>query len=58
MFPGSPAGWGLAEYLHDNIKARIMQPDGTYIRRKKAPKEKPFNIQTYFIEQRLVEDEK
>ena len=48
----------LAEYLHDNIKARIMQPDGTYIRRKKAPKEKPFNIQTYFIEQRLVEDEK
>lgn len=47
----------LAEYMHDNVKARIMQPDGTYIRRKKTPKEKPLNIQTYLIEQRLVEDE-
>ncbi|MCJ7658288.1 MAG: polyphosphate kinase 1 [Anaerolineales bacterium] len=47
----------LAEYMHDNVKARIMQSDGTYVRRKQAAKEKPLNIQTYLIEQRLVEDE-
>jgi polyphosphate kinase len=46
----------LAEYMHDNIKARIMQSDGTYVRRKQAPKEKPLNIQTYLIEQRMNED--
>ena len=47
----------LAEYMHDNVKARVMQSDGTYVRRKKAAKEKPVNIQTYLIEQRLAEDE-
>jgi polyphosphate kinase len=47
----------LAEYMHDNVKARVMQSDGTYVRRKQAAKEKPLNIQTYFIEQRLAEDD-
>jgi len=47
----------LAEYMHDNVKARVMQSDGTYVRRKQAAKEKPVNIQTYFIEQRLAEDD-
>ena len=46
-----------AEYMHDNVKARVMQSDGTYVRRKQAAKEKPVNIQTYFIEQRLAEDD-
>jgi polyphosphate kinase len=48
----------LAEYMHDNIKARIMQSDGSYVRRKQAPKEKPLDIQTYLIEQRMNEDGK
>ena len=43
----------LAEYMLDNVKARIMQSDGTYVHRKPGPKEKPLNIQTYLIEQRL-----
>jgi len=43
--------------MHDNVKARVMLSDGTYVRRKKAAKEKPLNIQTYLIEQRLVEGE-
>jgi polyphosphate kinase len=47
----------LDEYMHDNVKARIMQPDGTYVRRKPDSKEKPLNIQTYLIEQRLETSE-
>ncbi|RME92701.1 MAG: polyphosphate kinase 1 [Candidatus Hydrogenedentota bacterium] len=36
-------------YLKDNVKARIMQPDGTYIRRQDKEKNK-VNAQEIFIE--------
>jgi polyphosphate kinase len=37
----------LAAYLADNTKARLLQPDGTYIR---APKEgAPFNAQEHLM---------
>jgi polyphosphate kinase len=29
----------LGTYLADNVKARELQPDGTYVRRKPAPGE-------------------
>jgi len=39
----------LGTYLRDNAKARLMQPDGTYVR---APKNgKPFSAQDWFMEQ-------
>jgi len=47
----------LDEYMHDNVKARIMQSDGTYVRRKPESKEEPLNIQTYLLEQRLETSE-
>jgi len=37
----------LKAYLEDNTKARLLQPDGEYIR---APKHgEPFNVQEYFM---------
>jgi polyphosphate kinase len=39
----------FAVMLHDNVKARIMLPDGKYVRRK--DENKPLNAQEYFYEQ-------
>ncbi|MGE5223047.1 MAG: polyphosphate kinase 1 [Omnitrophica WOR_2 bacterium] len=40
-------------YMRDNIKARRMNPDGTYRREKPENKEQPFNSQEWFISQVL-----
>jgi polyphosphate kinase len=40
----------LAEYLRDNVKVRVMMPDGTYRRVKRNSKESPVNIQSLLIE--------
>ncbi len=40
----------LAEYLHDNVKVRLMLPDGTYRRVKRNSKEQPVNIQSLLLE--------
>lgn len=40
----------LPAYLKDNVKARILQSDGTYVRVNRAGDE-PFIVQEYFIEQ-------
>ncbi|MDP9051111.1 MAG: polyphosphate kinase 1 [Acidobacteriota bacterium] len=43
----------LASYLKDNVKARLLQPDGTYVR---APKEgASFSAQDYLMEIALAE---
>ena len=39
----------LAAYLRDNVKARVILPDGTHERVPLAPGEEKFNSQTYFI---------
>jgi polyphosphate kinase len=39
----------LMTYLTDNVKARIMQPDGSYQRVKRDPKDKPVRSQTALI---------
>jgi len=39
----------LMTYLKDNVKARIMQPDGLYARRKAKGGEKPIRSQTELI---------
>jgi polyphosphate kinase len=38
----------LAAYLRDNVKARVMNSDGTYERPAMAPGEEPFNSQLFF----------
>ncbi|HEX8495530.1 MAG TPA: polyphosphate kinase 1 [Pyrinomonadaceae bacterium] len=38
----------LATYLRDNVKARVLQPDGTYERVQVAPGEERFNSQLHF----------
>ena len=38
----------LAAYLRDNVKARVLQPDGTYARVAVAAGAERFNSQTYF----------
>jgi polyphosphate kinase len=38
----------LAAYLRDNVKARVMNSDGTYERPPMAPGEEPFNSQLFF----------
>jgi polyphosphate kinase len=40
----------LAAYLRDNVKARVLGPDGRYERPAVAPGEEPFNSQLYFID--------
>jgi polyphosphate kinase len=42
----------LDVYLADNVKARILQPDGAYARVSPAPSAEPLNSQTYFLPQR------
>ena len=38
----------LAAYLRDNVKARVMNSDGTYEPPPMEPGEEPFNSQTFF----------
>ena len=38
----------LASYLRDNVRARALQPDGTYVRLQPAPGEEPFDAQMHF----------
>ncbi|MFW5729183.1 MAG: polyphosphate kinase 1, partial [Spirochaetota bacterium] len=40
----------LEAYFRDNVKARELQPDGTYLRRAPDGKE-PFRVQEYFAEE-------
>ena len=39
----------LAPYFRDNTRARVMQPDGTYIRLKPKEKEEKFDIQKWLM---------
>jgi polyphosphate kinase len=41
----------LAAYLRDNVKARELQPDGSYQAVSRADDEKPFASQTFFMQQ-------
>lgn len=47
----------LAEYLEDNVKARRMCPDGSYVKPSRAPEEKPKNVQLRLIQKHLGEGE-
>ena len=38
----------LAAYLRDNVRARVLRPDGTYVRLKPAPGEEAFDSQMHF----------
>lgn len=42
----------LEIYLKDNVKARLMQPDGSYVRTKPPKGEKPINSQEWFMRNR------
>jgi polyphosphate kinase len=42
----------LPTQLNDNIKVRVMQPDGTYTRRQPEPDAPPLNAQSWFVEHR------
>ena len=39
----------VASYLRDNVKARDLQPDGTYQRPEREPGEQDFNAQIHFL---------
>jgi polyphosphate kinase len=39
----------LAAYLRDNTRARLMQPDGTYVRVKPREKEEKLDIQEWLM---------
>ncbi len=39
----------LAAYLRDNVKARQLQPDGSYTKIEMEPGEKPFDSQQFFM---------
>ena len=39
----------LAPYFRDNMRARVMQPDGTYIRLKPKDKDEKFDIQEWLM---------
>ena len=47
----------LDTYLRDNVKARLMQPDGTYTRRVPMPGEALCDAQARFLEARTVDKE-
>jgi polyphosphate kinase len=40
----------LEAYLHDNVRARELQIDGSYAEVQRAPDEEPFDCQEYFLE--------
>jgi polyphosphate kinase len=39
----------LAVYLHDNVKTRVMKPDGSYERLKPKANETPLNVQNWLL---------
>lgn len=39
----------LELYLSDNVKTRVLLPDGSYIRKPRSSKEQKINIQEYFL---------
>lgn len=41
----------LEVYLRDNVKARELCADGSYLRRRPAEGEEPFSVQDYFLSQ-------
>jgi polyphosphate kinase len=47
----------MATYLADNVKARLLKPDGTYERVQPAPGEPPLDSQAWFIRQRALSEE-
>lgn len=44
----------LEVHLRDNVKARVLQPDGTYVIPDRAPGEKKFRSQKWLIEHRGI----
>lgn len=40
----------LAVYMHDNLKTRVMNPDGTYERIKPKSNEVPVNVQNWLLQ--------
>jgi polyphosphate kinase len=44
----------LEIYLRDNIKARIMQPDGSYTRARLGSGDLPLNAQEWYLQQRQI----
>ncbi|HYY94271.1 MAG TPA: polyphosphate kinase 1, partial [Pyrinomonadaceae bacterium] len=40
----------LSAYLRDNVKARVLRPDGMYEHPAVAPGEEPFSSQLYFVD--------
>jgi polyphosphate kinase len=47
----------LAVYLHDNTRARLLQPDGSYLRAQPRPAEKPVDSQALFAAGREIPPE-
>ena len=41
----------LRAYLRDNVKARVLKPDGSYVRVSDTGQDEKFNSQTFFIGQ-------
>jgi polyphosphate kinase len=39
----------LTKYLEDDVDARIMQPDGTYVRPQREPGKRPLSAQSWFL---------
>jgi polyphosphate kinase len=39
----------LETYLRDNRKARLMQPDGSYVRAEPASKDRPIDCQQWLL---------
>jgi len=46
----------LEKYLNDNVKARRMNPDGTYERPKREPNDVPLNIQSWLLSQHAIDN--
>ena len=44
----------LRVHLSDNVKARVLQPDGTYVLVERGPEEKKLRSQKWLIEHRGV----
>lgn len=44
----------LFAYLRDNVKAKELQPDGSYAEVPRAPGEKPFSAQDFFLRRLAV----
>ncbi|MEM0448900.1 MAG: polyphosphate kinase 1 [Methanomassiliicoccales archaeon] len=44
----------LAKHLEDNVKARLLRPDGTYVRVRPKKGEAPMDSQKWFIENRGI----